>query len=428
MKLDYPRELLEVQVLDDSTDETTAIAARKVEEYRQLGFNIRLLHRTDRTGYKAGALKEGLKQAKGEFVAIFDADFIPHPQFLKRSVHYFTDPAVAVVQMRWAHLNRKFNLLTYLQSVLLDGHFVIEQTARSKAGIYFNFNGTAGIWRKSVIDDAGGWEHDTLTEDLDLSYRAQMKGWKFVYLPHYAVPAELPVDIDGFKNQQHRWAKGSIQTYKKLMARILKSDMSLRLKINAFFHLAANFAYLLMIPLSISVLPVVLMRRDLNWGKMLIVDIPLFILATSSVGIFYVMSQKEIYIDWLESLKKLPLVMGLGIGLSVNNAFAVIEAIRNRESEFVRTPKYGVIQSGKSEWQKKKYRGNKKLQIAIIELILGLYFSYSVLVCITEGVWMTMPFIMLFQFGYLYVGTLSFINIFRSRALLLKLKPHSLSN
>lgn len=414
VKMDYPRELLEIQVLDDSTDETVAIASRRVHYYKDQGLDISYLHRQNRKGYKAGALEEGMKVAKGEFIAVFDADFIPHKHFLMNTIHFFTAPQVGMVQMRWSHLNRNFSLITKLQSIFLDGHFVIEHTARNRSGRFFNFNGTAGIWRKTAISDGGGWEHDTLTEDLDLSYRAQMKGWQFIYLSDHSVPAELPVDIVAFKAQQHRWAKGSIQTAKKLLPKIFKASLPLHVKVEAFFHLAANMAYLLMVPLSISILPVVILRRDLNWNQMVIYDVPLFLMATASVSAFYIVSQKELYSDWTSTFKYLPLLMGLGIGLSVNNSAAVLEALFNKESEFVRTPKFGIEKSN-DNWGYKKYKGNKKLLIPLVELILGFYFTVAVIICISEGIWLTLPFLMLFQYGYLYISFLSFATIFKNK-------------
>ena len=414
VKMDYPRELLEIQVLDDSTDETVAIASRRVDYYKTQGLDISYLHRQNRKGYKAGALEEGMKVAKGDFIAVFDADFIPHKHFLMNTIHFFTAPQVGMVQMRWSHLNRNFSLITRLQSIFLDGHFVIEHTARNRSGRFFNFNGTAGIWRKTAISDGGGWEHDTLTEDLDLSYRTQMKGWQFIYLADHSVPAELPVDIVAFKAQQHRWAKGSIQTAKKLLPKIFKAALPLHVKVEAFFHLAANMAYLLMVPLSVSILPVVILRRDLNWDQMIIYDVPLFLMATASVSAFYIVSQKELYSDWTSTFKFLPLLMGLGIGLSVNNSFAVLEALRNKESEFVRTPKFGIEKSNDT-WGSKKYKGNKKLLIPLVELILGFYFTFAVIICISEGIWLTLPFLMLFQYGYLYISFLSFATIFKNK-------------
>ncbi len=414
VKMDYPRELLEIQVLDDSTDETVAIASRCVEQYKAQGLDISYLHRQNRKGFKAGALEEGMKVAKGEFIAVFDADFIPHKHFLMNTIHYFTSPNTAMVQMRWSHLNRNFSLITNLQSIFLDGHFVIEHTARNRSGRFFNFNGTAGIWRKTAIIDGGGWQHDTLTEDLDLSYRTQMKGWQFIYLPDFSVPAELPADIVAFKAQQHRWAKGSIQTAKKLLPTIFRAPLPLRVKTEAFFHLAANFAYLLMVPLSVSILPVVLMRRDMNWGQMFVYDVPLFLMATASVGAFYIVSQKELYSNWTSTFKYLPLLMGLGIGLSINNSFAVMEALLNKESEFVRTPKFG-IEKRSDNWASKKYKGNKNILITMIELALGFYFTFAVIICIMEGIWLTLPFLMMFQYGYLYISFLSFSTLLKNR-------------
>ncbi len=419
VKMDYPGELLEIQVLDDSTDETTAIASRRVEHYRRQGVDISYLHRSNRKGFKAGALEAGMNVAKGEFIAVFDADFVPHKQFLMNTIHYFTAPEVGMVQMRWSHLNRGFSLITNLQSIFLDGHFVIEHTARNRSGRFFNFNGTAGIWRRAAIQDGGGWQHDTLTEDLDLSYRAQMKGWRFIYLPEHSVPAELPVDVVAFKAQQHRWAKGSIQTAKKLLPTIFRSRLPLRVKVEAFFHLAANMAYLLMVPLSVSILPVVLMRRDMDWGQMFLYDVPLFLMATASVTAFYIVSQKELYSNWTATFKYLPLLMGLGIGLSVNNSFAVVEALLNKESEFVRTPKFGIEKKDDS-WATKKYKGNKNLMITLVELTLGFYFTYAVFTCISEGIWLTLPFLMMFQYGYLYISFLSLSTIFRHKLLVKK--------
>ncbi|MDO8793189.1 MAG: glycosyltransferase family 2 protein, partial [Vicinamibacterales bacterium] len=234
-RIDYPRDLLEIQVLDDSTDETTAVAQQAVRRNADIGINIVYLHRSDRTGYKAGALEAGLQVASGEYVAIFDADFIPTVDFLQRTVPFFVDPKIAMVQARWGHINQDYSLLTKIQSILLDGHFVLEHGARNRAGHFFNFNGTAGIWRRTAIADAGGWQHDTLTEDLDLSYRAQVRGWKFIFLQDLVAPAEVPVEMNSFKSQQHRWAKGSIQTCRKLLPKILRSNLPIGVKAEAFF-------------------------------------------------------------------------------------------------------------------------------------------------------------------------------------------------
>jgi len=254
-ELDYPRERLQIQVLDDSTDETRYLTASCAQKLAERGFDVELIHRTDRVGYKAGALEAGLATARGDFVCILDADFVPQPELLRSAVHFFTDPKVGMIQTRWGHINRGYSLLTRVQAMFLDGHLLLEQVARSRSGRFFNFNGTAGIWRKSCIAESGGWQHDTLTEDLDLSYRAQLAGWKFVFLTDVVTPAELPVDMNGFKSQQHRWTKGSIQTCKKLLPRIWRSGLPLPIKIEATGHLTSNFAYLLLACLCVLIHP-----------------------------------------------------------------------------------------------------------------------------------------------------------------------------
>ncbi len=406
-KIRYPQELLEIQVLDDSTDETTAIASAAVERYREQGFDIHCLHRQDRHGFKAGALDAGLQVAKGEFVLIFDADFIAPPDILEKSLGHFQDPRVGMVQARWGHINRDFSLLTQVQSVLLDGHFILEHGGRNRSGRFFNFNGTAGVWRREVIADAGGWQHDTLTEDLDLSYRAQMKGWRFVFLQDLVSPAEIPVEMNAFKSQQHRWAKGSIQTCKKLLPQILASDLPQPIKTEAAFHLTANFAYPLMILLSILMFPAMVIRYNMGWYEMLLIDVPLFFAATASVANFYVVSQRELYADWKTRLKYVPFLMAIGIGLAVNNTRAVIEALCGHESAFARTPKYGIERAA-DDWVSKKYRQSVAIQ-PLIEVALGLYFTMTVFYALANGIYGTLPFLVLFQVGFLYTGLLSVI-------------------
>src|SRR5258705_8371276 len=267
-RFDYSYELLDVQVLDDSTDETREIARACVERHAAQGLPISYIHRSNREGYKAGALENGLKTARGEFVAIFDADFIPESDFLRRTVPYFQDPAIGMAQTRWTYLNRDYSLLTEVETILLDGHFVVEHGARSRRGTFFNFNGTAGVWRRAAIDSAGGWEHDTLTEDTDLSYRAQLKGWKFLYLPNIECASELPVDMNGFKAQQARWAKGLMQTAKQILPQVFRSDAPWHVKAEAFFHLTANISYPLMVLLSTMLLPVMIVRFQQGWFQM----------------------------------------------------------------------------------------------------------------------------------------------------------------
>ena len=415
-QIDYPKDKLEIQVLDDSTDETTEIARERVEFHRKNGINIELIHRDNRQGFKAGALEVGMKKAKGEFLAIFDADFIPPPDFLKNTIHYFTDPVIAMVQARWGHINEKFSLITKIQSIFLDGHFVVEHTARNRTGRFFNFNGTGGIWRKEAILDAGGWHFDTLTEDLDLSYRAQLKGWRFIYLPQYVSPAELPVDIIAFKVQQHRWTKGSIQNAKKLVGSILKAKLPFKIKSESMVHLLANFNYLIMIPFAISVFPMMMLRIRMGMEQWFLIDIPIIVVTTASMSVFYIYSQKHLYADWKSKIKYLPAVMSMGIGLSVNNSVAVVEALVNKQTEFVRTPKFGINNENSDEkWYKKKYKGRRNHFISLVELILGIYFTIVIAITIIEGIWGAVPFLMMFQYGYLYMAFLSYHSMFKSK-------------
>jgi len=407
----YPKELLEIQVLDDSTDETTAITRRAVEHYRSLGYDIHHVHRTDRTGFKAGALDAGLRSATGEFVLIFDADFVAPPDILEKTLGHFSDPAVGMVQTRWGHINRDYSLLTEVQSIMLDGHFVMEHGARSRSGRFFNFNGTAGVWRREVIADAGGWQHDTLTEDLDLSYRAQMKGWRFVYLPDLVCPAELPVEMNAFKTQQQRWAKGSVQVCRKLLPRVLASDLPWRSKVEATFHLTANLAYPLMVLLAGLMFPAVVMRYNMGWAEMVIVDVPIFLAATASVCSFYVFSQKEQFPDaWRSKAKYIPAVLGVGIGISINNALAVVEGLFGKPSEFARTPKYR-IEGAQDTWRRKVYKG-KSNWVPYVELALAGYFAFMSLYALAYGLVGTLPFIALFQWGFLYTSGMSLAQSF----------------
>ena len=405
--MDYPRDRLEIQVLDDSTDETRGIADLAVRRHAADGVDIKYYHRTDRTGYKAGALEAGLVVARGEFVAIFDADFMPTSDFLTRLMPHFADPGIGMVQARWGHINQDYSLLTKIQSILLDGHFVLEHGARNRSGRFFNFNGTAGVWRRAAIDDAGGWQHDTLTEDLDLSYRAQLKGWRFVFVSDLIAPAEVPVEMNAFKSQQHRWAKGSIQTCRKLLPQILRANVPLAVKAEAFFHLTANFNYPLMVVLSVLMFPAMVIRYNMGWYEMLLIDVPLFFAATFSVCNFYMVCQREIHSDWRARIKYLPFLMSIGIGLSINNTRAVFEALLNKQSEFARTPKYR-IEGDADEWVGKRYRQSVAVQ-PLIELALGLYFTATVFYALANQIYGTLPFLVLFQIGFLYTGLLSIV-------------------
>ena len=416
--LDYPHDRLEIQVLDDSTDETREIVELAVRRQAARGFDITCLHRSKRVGYKAGALEEGMRVARGEFIAIFDADFVPPRDFLRGTVPYFAEARLAVVQARWGHLNQSYSLLTRVQAVLLDGHFVLEHGARSRSGCFFNFNGTAGVWRRQAIEDAGCWQHDTLTEDLDLSYRAQLRGWTFKFLPDLVAPAEVPVEMNAFKSQQHRWAKGSIQTCRKLLPYVLMSDLPFKVKAEAFFHLTANFNYLLMVALSILMFPAMIVRYEMGWTEMLVIDIPLFAAATLSVLNFYLICQREAYPDWRTRVKYLPVVMAIGIGLAVNNAKAVLEALFGQPGEFARTPKYG-IERAHDDWQHKRYHQTMPIQ-PLVEVGLGLYFTATVFYALAHEIYGTLPFLILFQFGFLYMGLMSLVQQFRGADLLVK--------
>lgn len=423
-QIDYPHDKLEIQVLDDSTDHSADIARRACEYWKAKGYPIHYIHRTNREGYKAGALEAGLKQATGEFIAIFDADFVPPRDILRNVVGYFADAQIGMVQVRWDHLNRDASLLTRSQAIFLDGHFVVEHTARNRSGRFMHFNGTAGVWRRTTIHDAGGWQHDTLTEDLDLSYRAQMKGWQFVYLPQFCAPAELPPEMIGFKQQAHRWTKGSFQTAIKLLPGILRSKhLSRRIKLEAFFHLTNTVVYPLMVLLTLLMYPtffnIFSPFKSHTWGQYIFSG-SLFVLATCSASTFFIVGQRELFgkeAGW-KTLFYMPILMGLGVGISLNNAKAVFEAIwsaiRRKPSEFVRTPKYGVTGSGRNKWRKASVFTFKRLALPIIEIAFGCYMACCMWISLwylcglwsgqPKSGWASLPFLMIFAGGYFYVG------------------------
>jgi cellulose synthase/poly-beta-1,6-N-acetylglucosamine synthase-like glycosyltransferase len=394
--LDWPADRLEVQVLDDSSDETTEIADREVARLVGRGIDARVVRRPDRRGFKAGALENGLARAKGELVCVFDADFVPPADFLRRTIGAFDDPRVGMVQARWEHLNRDESALTRAQSTLLDGHFVIEHKVRADGGLFFNFNGTAGIWRREAIESAGGWEHDTLTEDLDLSYRAQLAGWRFVYVPLIVAPAEVPPDIAAFKSQQHRWAKGSVQVLRKLAWRILASREPLRVKLEALAHLSGNVGYpivlllALLLPLSISE-----QERFGGWAHLI-----LFCLCTLSVILFYDRGQKAIGRSGFQRLRDVPAAMSLGIGMCVSQTRAVIEGLFGDSGAFVRTPKRG--DSGAVRSYRAVLRG-----LPGVELLLATWFAWALVQATRLGHWGVLPFLLLFFTGFAWVGLLS---------------------
>jgi cellulose synthase/poly-beta-1,6-N-acetylglucosamine synthase-like glycosyltransferase len=407
-KLEYPKDKLDIQVLDDSTDETVEVACAVVERYAALGHPITYIHRTNREGFKAGALQNGMTTSKGEFIAIFDADFVPPEDWLLRVVHHFADPKIGMVQTRWTHLNRSYSFLTQVEAILLDGHFILEHGGRARSNVFFNFNGTAGMWRRKTIEEAGGWQHDTLTEDTDLSYRAQLKGWKFKYVQDIECPAELPIEMTAFKTQQARWAKGLIQTSKKVLPLVFRSPVPWRVKMEAFYHLTANISYPLMIVLSTLLLPAMIIRSFGGWFQMLLIDLPLFLASTFSISSFYLVSQKELFPrDWPRTFLYLPFLMSLGIGLTLTNTRAVLEALFGIKSSFKRTPKYRV-QSRKDRAFGQKYRRRLGL-VPWLELLVGSYFALMCWYAYSSENYWTIPFLFLFVLGYWYTGLMSLL-------------------
>ena len=414
--LNYPKDKLEIQILDDSTDGTTELCFKKAEELRSRGFDAVCIHRQDRSGFKAGALEAATKVAKGEFLFILDADFQPHPDVLMKQIHFFTDEKVGLVQTRWEHINRNYNVLTRVQAMFLDGHFMMEQTARNRSGRFFTFNGTAGTWRKETILSAGGWEHDTLTEDMDLSYRAQMKGWQFIFLNNVVTPAELPVDMDGFKAQQHRWTKGSIQVCQKMLLTIWKSSAPLKAKLEAATHLTANYAYLLLILLCFLIYPVAMGQFEIQADVyVILLNLLLFFFASIAVCIFYVSAQIAIRPrTWWKEVPYLPILLALGIGMAVNNSKAVLEAIFHHQTEFVRTPKYGIgKEDGRKEGKqlkKKGYKAIKSIVIPLIELAFGIFFLAIIIKLCIDQKWISAilmcPFLGFFYTSFCSLGRL----------------------
>ena len=411
-KIEYPRESLQIQVLDDSTDQTTQIARQAVDEAKALGYDIEYIHRDDRSGFKAGALQNGLLTATGEFIAIFDADFVPRKDFLIKSMPYFTDPKVCTVQSRWEHLNRQDSLLTRSQAILLDGHFAIEHVARNRSDRFMSFNGTAGTWRLAAIDSAGGWQHDTLTEDLDLSYRAQLKGWKFVFLPDLTAPAELPPEMNAFKAQQFRWTKGGAQTAIKLLPRVLLSKAPLHAKVESFFHLTSFTMHLYMLVLVGLMGPAMYLRTvPVDGGAWrMVFDASVFALGTLSASVFYMASQFELRHDWRAALKYMPVMMALAIGLCLSNGKAVVEAIIGRRSDFVRTPKYGSMTAAQLVAGPVQKRAKRNI-LPYLELAFGVYMACClVLSLLNSRSAVLTPFLAMFTFGFFYVGVGSLLS------------------
>ncbi len=377
-QLNYPKEKLEIQLLDDSTDETTNIILKKIESLRPLGLDIKLIHRENRLGFKAGALDHGLHSAKGEFIVIFDADFIPQPDFLQHTLPYFSDPCIGVVQTRWGHLNRDYSLLTQLQAFGLDAHFSIEQTARNASGGFINFNGTCGVWRKQCILDAGGWKFDTLTEDLDLSYRAQLKGWKFRYLEDVATPGELPVIMPAIKSQQYRWNKGGAETARKNFGAVLRSDFSIKNKVHAFFHLFNSSVFVCLLIAAVLSVPMLYIKAnhpELRW--LFNVGI-IFLIGFLSIALFYWTATQRFYSPaWEKFIRLFPGFLIVSMGLSLHNGLAVLEGLIGRKTSFVRTPKFNVTDL-KESWKGNSYITTTINWVTIMEGVLCIYFLFGI--------------------------------------------------
>ncbi len=416
VNLDWPAERLQIQVLDDSTDETRHLIAAALARLKASGANVELdhRHRTDRQGYKAGAMQAGLALASGEFIAIFDADFVPPSDFLKRTIPYFNDPRVGCVQTRWGHLNPDSSQLTRVQALGIDGHFLIEQQARHTVGAFLNFNGTAGVWRRACITDAGGWQGDTLTEDLDLSYRAQLRGWRISYRPEIVTPAELPVQIDAFKRQQFRWAKGSFQTALKLMGSLWRSPQPLWLKIMATLHLTTYGVHPLMLLNLLLTLP-------MTMSDSFIVQLtPLFTIGAIGPPLLYWTAMQAEGATWPARVVRLFLLIGLGTGLAVNNTRAIWQAVSGAGSEFKRTPKFALVgQSGK--WQTSAYTLPREAT-AWFEVGLAIYALALLGWVISQGVWWLVFWMMLYALGYSYVAILAFVQTWQTRLARLKLR------
>jgi len=406
MLFDYPKERFEVQVLDDSTDETVEISRKKVEEYKAKGFNIELIHRVDRTGFKAGALKHGMQTCKGEFIAIFDADFLPKPDFLRNTIANFSSDDVGVVQTRWSHINKDYSLLTRVQAFFLDAHFTVEQKGRNCQGYFINFNGTAGVWRKTTIEDAGGWQADTITEDLDLSYRAQMNGWRFVYLEEILSPAELPVDMKSFKSQQFRWIKGGAETARKILPQINKKSLPLSIKVSAYTHLLSSSIYLLIFLLVFLSIPMLILRNTYIETNYIKFAFP-YLFTNVAIFFFFFSSNTARYKKFsgiLEFLFMLPTFLTITLGLSFHNALAAARGLAREKTPFIRTPKFD-LHTNKDSWKDKKYLSKKIGMVTLFEGLFALYYLFGIVYAIRFQKYDLLPLHIMAFIGFSYVFT-----------------------
>ena len=398
--LDYPSRRLEIQVLDDSTDETTALAQARVAFHRARGRDIALLHRRKRTGFKAGALAEGMRVARGEFIAIFDADFLPPHDFLQRTIPHFANrPRLGLIQARWGHLNAAYSPLTRAQALVLDGHFGVEHRARNQNGLFMNFNGSAGVWRRTCIEDAGGWRGETICEDMDLSYRAQLAGWEFLYLPHIQASAELPAQMHAFKRQQFRWAKGATQCLLKLGSRLLYTPLPLAQRIEGLLHLSGYLIH----PLALGLL---FLSLPLLWGDTQLGQ-PVTYLGLAGLGplLLFTLGQQALYPDWHRRLLALPMAIVVGTGIAVNNTWAVMEALVGRDSPFERTPKF-CVESSSDQWVGSQYALPWD-RITWVEIGAALYALAAIGTAWIRGAWGAIPFLLLYFASFAYVGGIS---------------------
>ncbi|MDD5677252.1 MAG: glycosyltransferase family 2 protein [Kiritimatiellae bacterium] len=411
--LDYPRDRLEIQILDDSSDETRANAENLAAKFKSQGINIHYLHRTNRQGFKAGALKNGLVEAQGDFLAIFDADFIPPRDFLRNMMPYFSSENIGVVQARWGHLNAGYSMLTRGQAIGLDAHFVLEHGARNSSGIFINFNGTAGIWRKAAIVDAGNWQDDTLTEDMDLSYRAQLAGWKFVYVNDVVCPAEIPAEVYGLKNQQYRWAKGAIQTAKKLLPTIWRNKtIPWLLKFEATVHLTNHLVFPTLLLIALLSYPILIIEVQCPQSKLFFWVASIFTVNAFSYPLFYIYAQREIYPDWKRRVLFLPILMIGATGLSVINTKAVFSGLMGRKSAFNRTPKFNLSDLRASSWKGRHYRSRFNITV-LVEILLIIYISLALYYAVSNLNYVAIPFILLYWLGFVFIGGLSLLHALR---------------
>jgi cellulose synthase/poly-beta-1,6-N-acetylglucosamine synthase-like glycosyltransferase len=403
--LTYPIDKLQIQVLDDSTDYTIQICREQVALFKEKGFDIDHIQRAERTGFKAGALREGLEKARGDLIAIFDADFIPGKDFLLNTVHHFQDPQVGMVQTRWDHLNENYSLLTRAQAFGLSGHFVVEQNGRHNAGCFISFNGTAGIWRKACIEDAGNWQDDTLTEDLDLSYRAQIKGWKFIFNNEVPTLSELPAEINALKGQQYRWTKGAIETARKIVPQLWRSNHSLFKKVHGTLHLMGNMVYPVIFLLALLNLPLILIKQYLGQTEIYFAIYTFFMISFATSFIFYLLSQKALHNDWLSRMLLFPIFMSGSMGFSVNNSWAFVQGFLKKRTPFLRTPKYHLV--GKTGTIEGKKYSTKLDTVVYLEIFMAVYSCVAVLVAVHYIELGILPFLVMFLIGFSISGFLS---------------------